>query len=224
MLNTEPAPAERTFSEQLRADVEPTWQAAITHRFVAGLFAGTLERDVLRRYLVQDYQFVDRFVALLGAAAASADTIAARMVLARQLGVVGGSENTYFQRAFDALEVPSAERESPEESAPTTAFQALMDEARASLDYPRCLAVLTVAEWLYWDWARRAPDQLPQDFVCREWIELHNGPDFGAWVGWLRGELDRVGPFLSEVDQRACRDAFARAVALELDFFEAAFG
>ena len=224
MLNTEPAPAERTFSEQLRADVEPTWQAAITHRFVAGLFAGTLERDVLRRYLVQDYQFVDRFVALLGAAAASADTIAARMVLARQLGVVGGSENTYFQRAFDALEVPSAERESPEESAPTTAFQALMDEARASLDYPRCLAVLTVAEWLYWDWARRAPDQLPQDFVCREWIELHNGPDFGAWVGWLSGELDRVGPFLSEVDQRACRDAFARAVALELDFFEAAFG
>lgn len=214
---------ERTFSERLRAGVEQSWQAAITHRFVGGLFDGTIERDVLRRYLIQDYQFVDRFVALLGAAAASADTTAARMVLARQLGVVGGSENTYFQRAFDAFGIPAADRDAPEESAVTAAFKALMDEARSSLDYPRCLAVLSVAEWLYWDWARRAPEVLPDDFVCREWIELHNGPEFDAWVGWLRSELDRVGPRLSEVDQIACRHAFERAVELELDFFEAAF-
>jgi len=62
-MNT-PAP----FSQVLRAECQKDWQAAIQHRFVDEIFAGTLSSEHLRHYLVQDYQFVDRFVALLGAA------------------------------------------------------------------------------------------------------------------------------------------------------------
>ena len=58
-----PAP----FSQVLRAECQKDWQAAIQHRFVDEIFAGTLSSEHLRHYLVQDYQFVDRFVALLGA-------------------------------------------------------------------------------------------------------------------------------------------------------------
>ena len=58
-----PAP----FSQILRAECQEDWQAAIQHRFVDEIFAGTLASEHLRHYLVQDYQFVDRFVALLGA-------------------------------------------------------------------------------------------------------------------------------------------------------------
>ena len=32
----------------------------------------------------------------------------------------------------------------------------------------------------------------------REWIELHEGAEFRAWVGFLRGELDRLGDGLDE--------------------------
>ena len=56
-----PAP----FSQVLRAECQKDWQAAIQHRFVDEIFAGTLSSEHLRHYLVQDYQFVDRFVALL---------------------------------------------------------------------------------------------------------------------------------------------------------------
>ncbi|RKW40668.1 MAG: TenA family transcriptional regulator, partial [Lautropia sp.] len=73
-MNT-PAP----FSQVLRAECQKDWQAAIQHRFVDEIFAGTLASEHLRHYLVQDYQFVDRFVALLGAAIASADQYAARV-------------------------------------------------------------------------------------------------------------------------------------------------
>ena len=61
-MNT-PAP----FSQVLRAECQKDWQAAIQHRFVDEIFAGTLSSEYLCYYLVQDYQFVDRFVALLGA-------------------------------------------------------------------------------------------------------------------------------------------------------------
>ncbi|WP_020496561.1 TenA family protein [Sciscionella marina] len=210
-----------TFSEWLRAAAEPDWTAAVTHPFVDGLYTGELAEPVLRRYLVQDYQFVDRFVALLGAAVAGADTVDGRMVLARQLGVIGGGENTYFQRSFTALGVPEADREAPALHPVTEAFNRLMDQARASLDYPSCLIVLTVAEWLYSDWAERAPQTPPRNAICAEWIELHRGPEFTAWVDWLRAELDRLGPGLTAEAARGCRELFCRATTLEREFFDA---
>jgi thiaminase/transcriptional activator TenA len=168
---------------KLRAAVADDWDSAVTHPFVAGLFAGTLPVPKMRAYLVQDYQFVDSFVALMGAAVAVADSTEARMVIARQLGLVAAEENTYFRRSFDALGVADDERTQPGLLPPTASFIALMNEAAGTRDYAACLAVLTVAEWLYLDWASRAPDPLPADPIAREWIELHHNPQFAAW--WL---------------------------------------
>lgn len=214
---------DQRFSEWLRAGAEPAWQKAITHRFVTELFTGSVPESVLRTYLVQDFQFVDRFVALLGAAVATADQTAARMALARQLGVVGGAEDTFFQRSFDELAVPEPDRLNPSLRPTTRAFNDLMDEARTSQSYARCLTVLTVAEWLYLDWAQRAPAPLPENVICREWIELHNEPAFVTWVHWLCGELDRVGRTLDEAERADCRDLFGTATRLEADFFDAAY-
>jgi thiaminase/transcriptional activator TenA len=209
---------------ELRAAVADDWDAAVTHPFVGELFAGTLPVAALRTYLVQDYQFVDSFVALLGAAVAVADTTGARMVIARQLGLVADEENTYFWRSFDALGVADEERQRPTLLAPTASFIALMGEAAGTRDYAACLAVLTVAEWLYLDWARRAPDPPPADPVAREWIGLHNNPPFATWVAFLRSELDRLAPTLTPADRDRCARFFTEATRLERAFFQAAYG
>jgi thiaminase/transcriptional activator TenA len=207
---------------RLRAAVADDWDSAVAHPFVSGLFAGTLPVSAMRAYLVQDYQFVDSFVALMGAAVAVADTTGARMVIARQLGLVADEENTYFRRSFDALGVADDEREHPGLLPPTASFIALMKKAAGTRDYAACLAVLTVAEWLYLDWASRAPDPLPADPIAREWIELHDNPPFAAWVAFLRAELDRLIPALAPPARDRCARFFAEAVRLERAFFEAA--
>jgi thiaminase/transcriptional activator TenA len=101
----------------------------------------------------------------------------------------------------------------------TAGFKAIMREAAQTRSYAAALSVLVVAEWLYLDWASRAPQPLPDNFVHAEWITLHDNPDFRGFVDLLRADLDRVGP--AEAD--LCRDFFRRAVALELSFFEAAY-
>lgn len=214
---------DQRFSEWLRAGAEADWQRAITHRFVEELFTGSVPGGALRTYLVQDHQFVDRFTALLGEAVAAADLTASRMVLARQLGVVGGIESTYFQRCFDELGVTEPERNHPRLHPATRAFNDLMDRARESRDYARCLTVLAVAEWLYLDWAQRAPSTPPASFLHREWIKMHNEPAFVEWVDWLRAELDRLGGELDEQHRAQCRELFAAATRLEADFFDAAY-
>jgi thiaminase/transcriptional activator TenA len=156
---------------------------------------------------------------LLGAALASADTFEARLHFGRFTGAVSSEENTYFLHAFEALGVNEDRRVADPDTQASTGFKTIMHEAAETRSYAAVLSVLVVAEWLYLDWASRAPKPLPNNFVHAEWITLHDNPEFHGFVDFLRAELDRVGPAQEEL----CRDFFPRAVALELSFFEAAY-
>ena len=171
----------------------------------------------MARYLIQDHRFLDSFLTLLGATLASADTFEARVRFGRFIGMVSGEENTFFLRAFEALGVTEDRRTADPDTQPTAGFKAIMREAAETRSYAAALSVLVVAEWLYLDWASRAPQPLPVNFVHAEWITLHDNPGFRGFVDFLRAELDRIGPAQEDL----CRDFFQRAVALELSFFEA---
>jgi thiaminase (transcriptional activator TenA) len=206
------------FCDTLRAQVATTWEAATGHRFVTELWAGTVDDAVLARYLAQDALFLDRFVALLGAAVAQADRTGPRMAIARQLGLVAGEENDYFARALARLRVTAPAAPLP----PTQGFLDLMEDARRSGDYGMVLTVLLVAEWLYLDWAAR-PEPSPRDWLHREWIDLHRGSAFAAWVDLLRTETDRVAAATDDRGREHLAEVFTRAVDLELAFFDAAY-
>ena len=212
-------PMTERFTETLRRASEPDWSAAVRHRFVRELCDGTIPDAVMGAYLVQDHRFLDAFLTLLGGAIASADGFQARLRLGRFAGMVSGDEKDYFLRSFAALGISDAARAAIPDSAPTAGFQAIMREAAATRSYAAILAVLTVAEWLYLDWASRAPRPLPGTFVHAEWITLHDNPFFRDFVAFLRDELDRVGPGA----EAQARDFFTRAVALERAFFDAAY-
>jgi len=212
-----------SFSAELRGRTAVTWDAAVGHRFVNELWRGAAEPTVLRAYFVQDNQFLDAFVALMGAAVAAADRPESRILLARQLGLIAGPENDFFARAMDALDVALADRVMPPLAEPTRGFLELMDQARVSADYATCLAVLLVAEWLYLDWADRPSADTPRDWIASEWIDLHRGPAFASWVEFLRAEFDRVAAALDDAAREQVTSFFTRAVVLELEFFDAAY-
>ena len=65
--------------EELLKNSQKDWQAAVNHRFVQELFEGTIEDEVLIKYLIQDYHFFDAFLSMLGACVAHADTLEAKL-------------------------------------------------------------------------------------------------------------------------------------------------
>jgi thiaminase (transcriptional activator TenA) len=204
------------FSQILKQESEPLWTRAVEHSFVKELCAGTLSDVSMASYLVQDHRFLESFLTLLGAAIATADTFEARLRFGRFAGMVSGEENTYFLRAFAALNVSEKQRANIPDAEPTIGFKAIMREAADTRSYGAILSVLNVAEGLYLDWASRAQSPGPENFVHAEWITLHDNPSFREFVSFLQSELDRIGPAQSEI----CRDFFLRAVRLELEFFE----
>ncbi|MDN5761167.1 MAG: TenA family protein [Microlunatus sp.] len=210
-----------TFVDRLKTANSQSWNAAVEHRFVHELFAGTLNDDRLAGYLVQDYQFCDAYVALLGAATASAPDLATRLPFARQLGAFAGAEDDYFGNSFDELQVPAEQRSKPVLRPATAEFIALMTSAGQSRSYPHALAVLVVAELLYRDWATSTLPW-PDAPKHRGWLEVHNNPDFNAWVDWLVEQLHTHAPTLDSLRDDVAA-TFARAVELELAFFDACY-
>jgi len=211
-------------SEQLKEHCGEHWQSATEHAFCAELAEGSLPLDKMKRYLAQDYTFIDNFVRLAASAIHYAPSLPDRLPLAHFLGNIAGPENTYFQRSFDMLAMAEAERVSPELLKPTSDFQALMLKAAKSGEYGNMVAVLCVAEWVYLSWAEpvvEAVDSLP--FYFGEWITLHSGEYFSSVVEHLRGQLDNAFNAADAAQQQTITAYFNEAVLLEKQFFDACY-
>lgn len=215
---------ETRFTDWLRTGAEPHWTAATGHRFTRELAADSLPDAVYRRYLIQDYLFLDLLVRIVGHAIAAAPSLEARITLSRFLAAVTGEENTYFLRSFEALGVDEATLRSAQPIAPTAAFEAIMLGAARGGDYADVLSVLLPVEWIYLAWAQAVADRKPARFYLREWIELHSIPAFADFVGWLRDEMDREGAALPPARQAALADNVRRIAEQEVAFFDAAYG
>lgn len=207
------------FSEQLRLASEPLWSGAVEHRFIQELTCGTVDDAVMAQYLIQDHRFIHNFLILLGAALSYADKFESRITLGRFIGMISSDENDYFLRSFEALGITEKERVERPDCEPTKGINAIMLEAARSGSYPAMIAVLAVAEGVYFDWGIKAPQPYPDNFIYTEWITLHNNDYFAGFVAFLRGELDRVGP----KERTICSDFFNRMVRLEVDFFNAVY-
>lgn len=214
-----------SFTDALVAANAPLWRAATEHRFVRELGADTLPDAVFRRYLVQDFAFLEALVALLGCAVARAPTMPAKRRLASFLAAVTGDETRYFERALAALNVKEAFA-APDRIAlndVTERFRALMAAAGERGSYAEVLAILVPAEWVYLTWARACPLPGPKRFYLAEWIELHAIPPFAEFVDWVRGELDRAAAAAAPAERERLASLFRTALELERDFFDAAY-
>lgn len=214
------APAD-SFTERLRDQTEPEWRAATEHPFVQQLRAGTLDEEVFRRYLEQDYVFIESLASLVGFAIGEAPSMSAKNHLTQFLTVLTADENDYFERAFAALSAPTQTPPDPAPNTTTAAFQDLLHRA-AREGYPEALSVLVPAEWIYLTWAS-TNDATPDPFYYAEWIELHNTPEFADFVAWLRDELDAQAAEIAPARRQRLERHFTRTVELEAAFFDAAF-
>lgn len=213
------------FTAAMVAAHAPLWRAATTHRFVRELGADTLPDSVFRRYLVQDFAFVESLVTLLGFAVARAPTMTAKRRLSGFLAAITGDETNYFERALKTLGEAEAFA-APEQVALNAAserFCALMAATGERGTYAEILAVVAPAEWVYLAWATAVPKPWPKRFYLAEWIELHTIPAFVEIVGWLRAELDREAAMATPATRERLAELFRATLELERDFFEAAY-
>mmetsp|Transcript_9227 Transcript_9227/g.10707 ORF Transcript_9227/g.10707 Transcript_9227/m.10707 type:complete len:217 (+) Transcript_9227:98-748(+) len=211
------------FTEELRESAGSQWDRVVNHKFTDELAEGTLDKEVLKRYLIQDYRFLDAFVVLLSTIISKARNLSDRIPGCQFLALITDKENTYFDRSLVKL---GAKDNGDIPDAPcTTAFCNLMLEVAQSGHLGEMLAVIVVCEWSYLLWGERVLSKTKRDdFENYEWVDLHSGQFFAGVVEYLRGLLDKEGELIDDVqDKEKCRKSFLRAVQCEEDFFDFAY-
>ena len=212
------------FSEDLRLASEDQWNRIINHRFTTELRDGTIDREVMKKYLIQDHRFLDAFVVLLASIIANCRTLPDRIPGCQFLALITGQENTYFERCFQKLGVGEADRAKIPDAPCTTGFCNLMLEVARKGTLAEMLAVIVVCEWSYLSWGQLVEKTtVRDDFVTYEWVDLHTGKDFESVVEYLRGLLDQEGEIISCEEKSRCRERFLQAVQLEEEFFDFAY-
>mmetsp|Transcript_25654 Transcript_25654/g.53994 ORF Transcript_25654/g.53994 Transcript_25654/m.53994 type:complete len:226 (+) Transcript_25654:66-743(+) len=216
----------KPFTEQLREAAGDQWDRVVNHKFTTELAKGDIDKEVLKKYLIQDHRFLDAFVILLSSAIANARSLGDRIPGCQFLALITGKENTYFERSFEVFGCSDQdERMKIPDDSVTVNFCNLMREVATKGTLGEILSVLVVAEWSYQTWGEKV---LPitnreVDFTTWEWVDLHSGTYFSEVVSYLRGLLDKEGTLLDDEGKEKCKNAFNRAIQLEEDFFDMAY-
>ncbi|MDX5594825.1 TenA family protein [Pseudovibrio sp. SPO723] len=213
---------EATFCDWLQAKSAENWKQATQHPFTIAVGNGTVSDDAYRRYLIEDYAFVVDLASALGYLVAKAPTMEAKGVLSAFLAQLTSAENDYFLRSFEALGLSKETYENAVANDTTRSIAATLLSAAGKGKYEDGLACLLCAEWVYMDWCtREGTKPRPDQFWLAEWIDLHDNPAFLQFVGWLKAEMNRVGPALPAWRQREVQERFSRMCELEAAFFDA---
>ncbi len=211
-----------SFSEALRSEAAPIWEAIFTHAFLAELAAGTLPVENFRFYISQDYRYLEAFgraVAL--ALGRAADSATVRLLAARVLTPI---ERPLHARLFELTGL-SVEQAETVPAAP--ANRAYMDHllVTASLrGLGETAAALLPCPWTYDEIGSRLAraGEIPHP-VYREWADFYTAGILRESVAAWRDFVDRAAEGAGPAQRAAMREAFLLSSYYELRFWEMAF-
>lgn len=205
-----------SLSETLWRENVDLARATLGHRFVRGISEGTLPLEGFQGYVAQDAFFLESFARAYALALAHSPDLEGVHDFA---GLVAG--------VLEELELHSgyADRWNVDLSgaAPgeaTLAYTQFLLATAALGSVGETCAAMTPCMRLYAFLGQSlAEEGYEKDNPYAEWIETYADPEFEALAATLEGLLDRYAE-----DTFAVRNAYRRAMVLELGFFEANSG
>jgi thiaminase (transcriptional activator TenA) len=211
------------FTDWLRVSAELGWTVALAHRFFREVADDAVEDRVFARYLGIEYAFIDSAAIVLGHAVAKAPGFAERRRLAIGLYGLVTDQQDYFAGAFDRLGPDSRRPLSSRQWELSAGLHELFLTTARAAGYEEILACILAAEWMYLTWCRGANRTPSRRGAVRDWVALHAGGSFAEHVDWVRAELDARGPDLTLDRRSQLAGLFARALAAQIAFHDAAY-
>ena len=215
---------EGRFTDQLRAEADPMWQAQLDHPFVRGIGDGSLPLDRFRVWLRQDYLFLIQYCRVFAFGAARAPDFATLTKFADLLHATARGEME-LHRAYAAefgLETTELESEALAEA--TRAYTDFLVRVAATGEFEELAAALLPCMWAFSDIGMAlSARQTPEDPRYARWIEMYGDPDFAALANWCRDLVDRLASDASGDTRGRMRQAFLTSVECELAFWDMAW-
>jgi len=212
------------FSDQLREDAAPIWDAQLEHPFVRGIGDGTLAAAPFRHWVRQDYLFLADYARLLALAAARAPSVG----LAQRFAELAHStfhDEMALHRSYAAEWGVSAEElEAERPTATTRGYADFLLRTAALGDFAELVAALLPCMWGYSELGRAlAAHGRPAEERYARWIDMYADEEFAELARWCREACDAAAEGAGEHVRARMREAFLTSARYELAFWEASW-
>ena len=207
------------FSEVLKDEAQPIWQAIFAHPFLRDIKNGSLPLETFQYYLGQDYHYLEGFGRAVSLALAKAPDSELLKQLAHR--VMTPVERPLHHRLIEAAGLTMAEVENATRSPTNTAYVNHMLTISAQHGLGPTAAALLPCPWTY----HLLKDEVGQSEhpIYGQWTQfyvegfLQSSVD--AWCGFVDEMADRVG----DQERETMRYAFMVSSRYEYMFWDAAY-
>lgn len=213
----------RRFTDTLKEGAADQWRRMQEHRFVVAVEEDRLPDEVLRRYLINEYAFVETAISIFGYALVRAPDMRARRELSRMISALVNDQVPYFSNAFAVLGMAESEWRGASLPPKASMLRDGMLGYAAHGSFGEVMTAMLAAEWTYHTWCSRAERRAISNPALKDWVRLHVEPAFATQAAWLRTIVDEVCAAAGEEQRKRFADVFATALELEIHFHDAPF-
>jgi thiaminase (transcriptional activator TenA) len=211
------------FTDRLRSVADPIWQAQHHHPFVRGIGTGAVDMEQFKFWVRQDYLFLIEYGRLLALAAARAPDLETMRRFAELTQATLVTEMSLHRAYAGEFGISEKELESETKSPTTRAYTDFLLRTAAIGDYADLIPALLPCMWgfseLGLEMRRRG---LPEQPLCRKWVEMYASEEFADLASWCRDVLDGLADDLPEQDQERLTEVFLTSSRYELAFWDMA--
>ena len=191
------------------------------HPFVRQLGDGSLDVERFKRWVLQDYRYLEEFARIFAWAVAKADRLESMGWYAKVLDLTLNSEMALHRTYAERFGITEAELEATPMWPTTRAYTDFLVRTSADGDMADLLAALLPCAWGYVHIARSlAEGDPPADQRYADWISQYASDEFAAALDWLRAEFDRVTEHVSDEKRARLTEIFMISSRYEWEFWE----
>ncbi|MDP5274986.1 thiaminase II [Chengkuizengella axinellae] len=211
------------FTEQIRKEVDPIWEASFNHPFVAGLADGTLSMDRFRFYVLQDSYYLSHFARIQSIAAAQADDLHTISRMASHAVETNRAELSLHKHFFVQLDISEEDIASFKPAPSAYAYVSHLYRAAHTGQIGDTVAAILPCYWLYYEIGEKQKHAIPDEPIYQEWIATYGGDWFGKLVNEVIQLTDDVAEKVSEADRERMKENYLISSQYEYMFWEMAY-
>ena len=210
-----------SFTDELLKAALPLWDQQLAHPFVRGIADGSLAAEKFRRWVLQDYLYLQEFARVFAWAATKSDRLESMRWFASALHLTLETEMELHRRYAARFGI-TEEDLAAEEMWPTTrAYTDFLVRTAAEGDLADLVAALLPCAWGYVHVAQQMQKSgPPADERYGEWIRQYASDEFAEAADWLRREMERLAAGLDGHKLERLRQLFILSSRYELQFWE----
>lgn len=209
------------FSDELHAAAKSIWDVQLEHPYVKGIGDGSLDEELFKNWVLQDYRYLKEFARVFAWAVAKSDRLDSMGWYAAVLNLTLNTEMELHRQYSARFGLTPADLEAAPMWPTTRAYTDFLVRTAADGDMADLVAALLPCAWGYvyvaQELAKRSP---PEDQRYADWIAQYASAEFAQAAEWLKAEMNRLAEGASAEKRARLKDLFVLSSRYEWGFWE----